>query len=227
MANIDTYDEVKVAITNLFDRIGRVDLATYIPEFIELAEKRINRELRVRQQENTETITLVNADKDYALPTGYSQTRELYNNVTKKALKYLPPDVLETVWTSAASGSSRAYTIIGENIVVGPTPSTASGAGDTLTHVYYKDYEHLSDSNTGGTDTLLNRYPDLLIYGAAIEAEPYMSDRDINQVQIWQNAYDRAVQSINEADARGRHYGAPKDMPDHITTMTGAQVTGA
>ena len=65
---IGTYAELQTAVANWLDRD---DLSLRIPEFIALAEARMNRILRLRLMESTYTASTVATQRNLALPTGY------------------------------------------------------------------------------------------------------------------------------------------------------------
>jgi hypothetical protein len=74
--------------------------------------------------------------------------------------------------------------------------------------LYYAKPAVLSGSNA--SNVFLANYPDALLYGSLIEAEPYL----INDVrsQTWATLYDRAVKNISDADQGGEYSGIPLQM---------------
>ena len=67
---IGTYSELQTAVANWLDRD---DLTDRIPEFIALAEAKMNRVLRISLMENVSTaLTMVSGTRDYSLPTGFT-----------------------------------------------------------------------------------------------------------------------------------------------------------
>jgi len=71
---INSYSSLQTAVANWLDRS---DLTDRIPEFIDLAEARINRALRVRLMESVKVISLVGGTKRYPLPSDYLQLRTI------------------------------------------------------------------------------------------------------------------------------------------------------
>lgn len=70
---LNTYSNLKTSIANY---LNRSDLTSYIPDFIRLAEVRMNKELRVREQEKTDTsITTVAGTQSYSLPTNFIEAK--------------------------------------------------------------------------------------------------------------------------------------------------------
>ena len=54
-----TYSELKTTVANY---LGRSDLTSVIPDFIRLAETRLQRELRTRQMLNSATASMTGSD---------------------------------------------------------------------------------------------------------------------------------------------------------------------
>ena len=83
---IGTYSELQTAIGNW---LGRDDLTDRIPEFIDLAEARLSRELETREQEKRATVTTTANDQYIALPTGLREIRHVQLNTSpRQTLRY-------------------------------------------------------------------------------------------------------------------------------------------
>jgi len=74
--------------------------------------------------------------------------------------------------------------------------------------LYYAKPTFLSTANT--SNVFLANYPDALLYGSLIEAEPYL----INDArsQLWSTLYDRAIKNITEANESSEFAGVPLQM---------------
>ena len=76
---LDTYANLKTEIANY---LNRSDLTSYLDTFIDLAESRLARDLRVREMEAVDTsITTVSGTQSYTLPTGYLEMRYVMFNL--------------------------------------------------------------------------------------------------------------------------------------------------
>ena len=96
--SINTYSELKTSIANF---LARDDLTARIPEFIEIAEARINRELETREQEKRATATLTANNQYVSLPTDLRQLRSVkLNNNPIVTLDYKSPDMLDQEYSS-------------------------------------------------------------------------------------------------------------------------------
>ena len=70
---LTTYSTLKAEIASY---LNRDDLTTHLDTFIDLAESRLNRDLRLREMETVDTsITTVSGTQAYDLPTGYLEMR--------------------------------------------------------------------------------------------------------------------------------------------------------
>src|SRR5210317_497856 len=103
--SIGTYAELKTAIANF---LARDDLTDQIPNFIQLAEARMSRELETREQEKRSTATLTAGDEYIALPTDMREVREVKLNTTPiTVLSYHSPVSLDTSYPDSATGKPR------------------------------------------------------------------------------------------------------------------------
>ena len=195
---IGTYAELQTAVANWLDRS---DLDDRIPEFIALAEARMNRLLRLRLMENKYTASTVAAQRNYALPTGYVQMRNFQINVTPvRPLQYVTPEVYDRIWGGSSSGTPEVYTIMTNEVQLGPKPDSIM----TMEMLFYKRVTALSGSNT--TEQMLTENPDIYLYGALMEAEPFIMNDE--RVGLWAQGFSQAVQALQEQDNKDRHSGA-------------------
>lgn len=199
---LNTYDNLKTAIADWLDRS---DLTDRIPDFISLAETRINRDLRVRAMEVRSTMTTTSGQRYFNLPGGYLQMRNIQLNTNPiTALEYVTPEMLDRLYGSNTTGKPRAYSLIGDEIQLAPIPDSAY----TLEMAFYEKFTPLGDG-TGGTVTsnwLSTEAPDAVLYGALLEAEPFIKNDE--RIPLWLNAYGAAIKKIQDADKRDRHSGS-------------------
>ena len=199
---ISTYGTLKTAIANY---LTRSDLTSRIPEFIELAEDRIAHDLRVRAMETSADIT-IDAQTE-ALPTGFLQMRRFYLSTDPvRKLEFMPPEHFWAIWAASESGQPKVYTIEGENLVFGPSPdSTYTGKA-----LYYKRFTALSDD--ADTNWLLTSARGLYLYGALLEAAPYI--RNDPRLATWSALWDNGLDRVTRADQRDRFPGDLRTRSD-------------
>lgn len=207
---LNTYAALQSAIA---DYMARDDLTAQIPDFITLNESRLNKVLRTRHQETTNSAFTINSATE-TLPTDFLEARTLViQGSPNVVLEYLSASDLETTYTSG-SGKPQHYTIIGDNFKFGPSPDTTY----TGTLVYYAKIPALSVSNT--SNWVLTNYPDLYLYGTLIEAAPFIMNDE--RIQIWMGLYDRAIAGLQQADERARWNGAP--LTQRVNVQVGGRV---
>ena len=195
---IGTYAELKTAVANWLDRD---DLTDRIPEFIALAEARMNRVLRLRMMESKYTASTVASQRNYALPTGYIQMRNFQINTSPVTpLQYVSPEIYDRLWGGSTGGTPQFYTIIANEIQLGPIP----GSVLTMEMLFYKKITALSAANQ--TEQMLTDNPDIYLYGALLEAEPFIMNDE--RVGLWAKGFQQAVADLQEQDNKDRHSGS-------------------
>ena len=191
--SIDNYGELKTAVANWLDRS---DLTSRVPEFIAMAEDRIGLDLRIRAMETTDDAFTIDSMTE-ALPTGFVGVQRFFIDGSR-SLEFMARDQF---WTTHGGvsflGEPKFFTIEGENFVFGPAPDTAY-TGKLL---YYKKFTALSGDSD--TNWLFTNARGLLLYGALLEAEPFLGNDP--RTALWGTMYEDIKERVNEADRRDRH----------------------
>ena len=203
---ITNYSELKSAIADWLDR---TDLTDQIPDFITLAEARHKRDFKLRRMETRVTADTIADTEYYTLPDNYVAMRNIQLNTDPKtSLEYLTPEQMDRIYAGSNKGKPKAYSIIGNDIQLRPTPDSAY----EIEILYFKHFAALSDS--APTNEMLTNHPDAYLYGALVEAEPYLQND--KRLQTWSSLYDRAKQDIISSNERDRHSGvAPTTRIDY------------
>ena len=209
---INTYATLQTAVANWLDRS---DLTDRIPEFIALAEARMNRPLRLAIMLNVDETTLggaaklVGGTRDYALPSGYLQMVDFHLRTSPiTTLSYLTPENMNRMWAGSQISRPLAYTIFSDNASGTPTKKVRLGPspdGDyDYSIMFYKKIDALSAVNT--TEQMLTDNPDVYLYGALLEAEPFLMNDE--RVQLWATAFQESLRALQEQDNKDRHSGS-------------------
>ena len=199
---LGTFTELKDAIADWLDRS---DLTARIPDFIALAEARINRELRIRPMEVRSTMYTTVDQQYFNLPGGYIQMRNIQLNTNPTTpLEYITPEMLDRLYGSSTTGKPRAYTLIGDEIQLAPIPDSAY----QLEMAFYEKFTPLGDGSAGTVTSnwLTANAPDVLLYGALMEAEPFIKNDE--RIPVWLNGYSNAINKLQQQDQRDRHSGS-------------------
>lgn len=188
-----TYDDLKLAAANW---LNREDLTGAIPDYITLAESRINDRLRVSQMEVTASAFLQGGS--VALPPDFLEPRRLFSNAEggrASALTLITPSDAGDTYPTGAAGVPVHYTIVGDTLTTFP-----NGGDGQVTMVYYAKVPPLA---AYGTNWLLTRNPNIYLYGALIESAPYLGDDA--KIETWASLFASACDTLQATDQRSRY----------------------
>ncbi len=188
----DTYTDLQAEIANY---LARGDLAAEIPSFIALAEAKFNRSLRCVEMDQRATTTIdINSNEPQflSLPSDYQSMRRIRiaDIAGKPRLFFLSSGLLDEKRFAAqdAPGQPRYFTIFGSELELFPTPDAAY----TLEMVYRRLIPPLA---LNSSNWLLTNHPDAYLYGALMEAEPYM--KNDQRIATWAQGLSAAIDAIN------------------------------
>ena len=198
MPAFTSYDNLK---TNIADYLARQDLSDKIPMFISLAEKRLNRDLRLRQTLQQSTYTM-SSGYEVPTPADFLELKDIH-------LQGNPPITLtfRTVsqfYRDAAvntQGQPVRYTLVADNFVLSPQPTGSSVVNMT----FYKIPKVLSDTNP--SNEYLDVCPDLILYASLAESAPFLMDDP--RLVTWQTLYAEGLASITKSDLQSEFPAQP------------------
>jgi hypothetical protein len=188
--------------TTIAGYLARTDLTTQIPDFIRLAETRLRRDLRIRQMLKSVTTATVAADSTVELPSDFLEVRDFVvvgNPV--QPLNYFSPSAFNRNTRTWEIGKPNSYTVLANDFQLSPVPDAVY----TVQLFYFAAPTFLSNSNT--SNVFLANTPDALLYGALLEAAPYLMDDA--RINTWGTMFDRAMASITRSDEQGQYSGVP------------------
>jgi len=193
---ITTYDQLKDAVGNWLDR---TDLDDRIPEFIELAEANFNRVIR-QPDMITKNDSFSIAGRYTTLPTDTLEIVRIVLDLTPViVLEYMTPEELsERRITLTGTGKPYYFTTIGgsaNQLEVLRSPDDTY----TASIIYYTRIPALAD----GTNWLLTNHPDIYLFGALVEAEPYLKNDE--RMPMWTSRLDKALNDLRLQGQRERH----------------------
>jgi hypothetical protein len=197
-----TYSDLKTAVANY---LARSDLTNQIPDFIRLAEIRLRRQLRIREMLKLSSTTMTGGDSTVGLPSDFLQMRNLYLDGNPEIpIGYLSPASFTRNARVTESGKPVAYTILSNEMQFAPV----ADSNYTLWMLYYAAPAFLSDSVS--TNVFTDVCPDLLLYGALTEAEPYLMNDA--RLQTWAAMFQRSMQDLTVSDEQAEYSGNPMVM---------------
>ena len=119
---ITTYSDLKTSVANY---LARSDLTSQIPDFIQFAEIRLRRELRIRQMLSSATLTTTGGTATVNLPSYFLELKNIYvDGDPTWTLTYLTPSTLIRNGRTYEAGKPSYYTILASQVKFGPTPDT-------------------------------------------------------------------------------------------------------
>jgi hypothetical protein len=186
---IGNYTQLQAAVASW---LHRKDLTAQIPDFIALAESRMNAEIRSRELEVIYPATASGGNATINLPSNMVEMRRIrITSDPVRVLKYATPDQLAADYGNAASGQPSSFTVIGSTIQFGPVPDV----NYPLEIIYQQRIEPLANT---ATNWILTKYPDAYLYGALLAAQPYVQDDA--RASGYEAMYQKAITNINSVD---------------------------
>ena len=188
--------------TNIASYLARTDLTEQIPMFISLAEKRLNRDLRLRQTLQQSTYSM---DSGFTVPTpaDFLEMQDLHLDANP-----IIPLTFQTVskFYRRNGGSNQQgvpvnYTLFADNFVLAPQPTGAT----TVNMTYYKIPAPMSD--TVPSNEYLEVCPDLLLYASLAESAPFLMDDP--RLATWDGMYQTGLASITKSDEQSTFPAQP------------------
>lgn len=192
------YTDLQASVANW---LNRTDLTAVIPDFITLTESDISRDLRLRKQIVTSTLTTVANTRGVALPTDWLEFENVSLLISpERQLTYATVEQLDSVYpNNGGSNSPSLYTIEGDNILFGATPDAAY----TVSILYYARFAVLA---TASTNWLMTNHPQIYLHGALKHACVYL--KDSKRASEYLSLYMKAVQELQFQDDDAQHSGS-------------------
>lgn len=189
---ISTYTDLIAHIPALLER---QDATTALMEdWIQLAEARVGRELRVDQMLTRATATL-NAEFG-TVPTDFAAPRSMrLSGGTRRLLQYLTIEQMTDLQTRTDSGETTAYTRVGGEFWFHPPPAADD---DGVELIYYAKIPALTSG--APTNWLLTEFPDLYVRGTMIEAALYFEDQEL--LGVYSQLFSESILAIKAAAKR-------------------------
>ena len=193
-----TYTDLQTSVANW---LHRTDLASYIPDFVALAEARISRDIRLRSQVTSANILTVASTRSASLPAGWLE----FENVTvvgdpDAQLNFANIQYLDTKYpNNGATGKPVMHSIEGQSILFGPTPDAVY----TINTLYYKRWDPLA---TTPTNWLLTNHPSLYLFATLAEAAPFLQNDE--RASLWESKYAADVIKLQTSDDAGQFSGS-------------------
>lgn len=185
-----TYTDLLGAVASW---VHRNDLTAQIPDFVTLAEGRIARDLRLRKQVVNALLSTVASTQTVALPSDFLEIENitLSSSNPPRQIHVVTPEVMDEKYPfNWYPGQPVVYCLIGDNIVLGPTPDAVY----TISLDYYQRFPALSSS----VNWLFTNYPSIYLYATLVELSAYTMNAEAEQK--WNARYLAEVETLQSAD---------------------------
>lgn len=197
MALDGTYTGLQATIASL---LHRNDMTATIVDCIILAEARIARDLRLRSQVISTTLTSTVGVQSVALPTGWLEFENVSLgsppiNLSYVNIEYLGTKYPDNYWTAKPS----VYSVEGSNLLLGATPDAAYA----IPVIYYKKYDALTVTPT---NFLLTNHPSIYLFAALAEANVYTQNESL--VAMFEAKYAKELRDVQDKDEQGQFSGS-------------------
>ncbi len=178
----------------------RTDLTAVIPDFVAMAEARISRDLRLRKQITSGTLTCVAGTQSVTLPTDWLEFENLSVEASPtRQLVYVPIEHLDAKYPTSYTGIPAVFTIEGDAILLGPTPES----NYVLDNIYYARFPSII---TNSTNWLMTNHPNIYLFATLIEAFLYTQNSE--QAAVFTQRYMQGVDQLQQQDDRATHSGS-------------------
>lgn len=203
MATTMTFETLKEDVRRYLERGATLasDAVVYeqIPRLINLAERRIARELKIQGFINVVTDTLVVGQSVYAKPDRWRDTVSINigtgtSNTQRTPVFARSYEYLRSYWPDESQRATPLFyaDYNYQNWLIAPTPDAAYPI-----EILFYELPPLLDDTTQ-TNWLTEYAPQVLLYATLVEATPFLKNDE--RIPVWQNMYDRAAAMLNGED---------------------------
>lgn len=162
--SITNYAELQTAVAAW---VNRADLTAQLPDFITLAEAKLNRRLRTRAQETALSSTAPDSSYQIAVPATAVAVKQLWiDSLNTWRIEQKPLDYV--IQNQTPGKRPVYYAWSGTNWIF-------DGSGGSVTGVYYAKVPALS----AGANWLIGSTPDLYLYATVEQAAVYLQNADL------------------------------------------------
>jgi hypothetical protein len=183
--DFDAYEGLTEAIA---DALMRDDLTSQIPLFIRLCEASVGRNLRISDMETVATLPMV--DGEITLPADFIEVINIEGDDIYEAWTPITLSQSRRDYPTESGGITAHYTITGSTLKSWPS----GGDADVLL-TYYARPPALTPGNS---NWLLQKAPDIYLYGSLKHSAPWLEDD--GRIQVWEMLYQQALSEVRRTD---------------------------
>ena len=202
MAYTMTFDSLQVDLRRYLERGFTLADDPYVyeqlPRLINMAERRIARDLKIQGFIVAVTTSFTNGVATYSKPDRW---RDTISMTVKSGTDMVPVftrsyEYCRNYWPDdTQTGQPEFYADYDyTHWLIVPTPNATYQA-----EILYYQLPELLDA-THQTNWLTEYAPNLLLYGALLEATPFLKNDE--RITTWQNFYQSAANALNQEDLK-------------------------
>lgn len=188
--SVSTYSELQAAIVS---RAHRTDLAALAPEFIALAEARLNRVPKLRTMEIEASLVCVVGSRFISLPGDYVSPVAL--SLLESARQPLVPLLAASLPIAEDGAMPQYWAIDGTKIAFECPPDQAYPA-------YFRYLARFALSESVTTNWLLTTNPDVYLYAGLVQVAIHTEDDAA--LARWKGFYDEALAEVKQGESRSK-----------------------
>jgi hypothetical protein len=181
--SLATYTDLQASIAGW---MNRTDLTAFIPDFIRLAEERLQRALRVQEMEAVMTPVAIVAGS-IAAPAGALAIKTAW--ITGYETAPLKPQSYEALLALGTNDTPTRYAWVGSTLYF-------DGAG-TVNAIVYQAIPPLASNST---NWLLTGYPSAYLFAALVEGWLFLRNKD--EAKTWDDRLQQTLDEIGGNDQR-------------------------
>lgn len=180
------YTDLTTAVEAYLHRGG---MTAVIPDFVTVAEARLNRDIRCSLMEAEQSYS--SSSRTLALPTGFLQAKSLYRYDSGYPVKLvqLESERFNSIAHDVATGTPE-YFNVSSSIKLDVAPASAT----TFSLRYYKKLDLATDA----TNWLMTKYPDAYLYASLLAAAPYAKNQA--DLAMWKDMLGGVLKEINDSE---------------------------
>src|SRR4051812_44395216 len=199
MALISGYSSLVSSVQNY---LARGDLATDAAGFVQNWESRFYRQPKNHGSWMEAQLSAVIASAVIAVPADFLALRVAYVSTSPACrLEFVSPEQLygrfpRGNWQGVPEWMSRDRT----SFVFGPEPDS----NYTISGTYWARPTAMRDAGNDAADHWIILYaPDIALYGALLEAEPFL--KNDSRIAVWQSFYEQALSDYRDLMQAEKH----------------------
>lgn len=196
--SLTTYAGLKTSVASW---LKRTDLTDNIPDLIALAEAKIARDLRLRKQLTSATLSTVAGAQGITLPTDWLEFNDVSLNTDNPTpISFATVEHINSRYPQTFDGQPVVFSIDGDQLIFGPMPDAIY----PISVSYYAKFPALSAD--GDTNWLLTNFPSIYLFGALAEASPFIFDD--NRAVMWEGKYNKDMSELRDSDKAAQFTGS-------------------